>query len=37
MEWINQKIGDSHIKQYWFVISELTGRELKRKYSRSKY
>lgn len=36
MEWINQRIEDSHIKQYWFVISELTGREIKRKYSRSK-
>jgi len=27
---------DSQLKQYLFVISELTGRELKRKYSRSK-
>lgn len=36
MEWINQRVEDSHIKQYWFVISELTGREIKRKYSRSK-
>lgn len=36
MEWIKKKVEDSHIKQYWFVISELTGREIKRKYSRSK-
>lgn len=36
MEWIKKKIEDSQIKQYLFVISELTGRELKRKYSRSK-
>ena len=32
MEWIKKKVEDSHIKQYCFVISELTGRELKRKY-----
>lgn len=36
MDWIKKKIEDSNIKQYLFVISELTGRELKRKYSRSK-
>lgn len=36
MEWIKKKVEDSRIKQYWFVISELTGREIKRKYSRSK-
>lgn len=36
MDWIKKKIEDSNIKQYLFVISELTGREIKRKYSRSK-
>lgn len=36
MEYIKKKIEDSNLKQYMFVISELTGRELKRKYSRSK-
>lgn len=36
MEYIKKKIANSNIKQYMFVISELTGRELKRKYSRSK-
>lgn len=36
MDWIKKKIEDSNIKQYMFVISELTGREIKRKYSRSK-
>ena len=36
MNWIEKKMEDSNLKQYLFVISELTGRELKRKYSRSK-
>lgn len=36
MDWIKKKIEDSNVKQYMFVISELTGREIKRKYSRSK-
>lgn len=36
MDRIKRKIEDSNLKQYLFVISELTGRELKRKYSRSK-
>lgn len=36
MEYIKRKIENSGLKQYLFVIRELTGRELKRKYSRSK-
>lgn len=36
MDWVKKRIEDSNIKQYLFVISELTGREIKRKYSRSK-
>ena len=36
MERIKKKIKNSQLRQYLFVISELTGRELKRKYSRSK-
>ena len=42
MEQAAQKNGNSmmngrieEIKQYWFVIRELTGREIKRKYARS--
>lgn len=33
---IKTRMEKSHMRQYLFVISELTGRELKRKYSRSR-
>lgn len=36
MEQIRKKIAESQLKQYMFVVQELTGRELKRKYSRSR-